>query len=158
MSLIYFRFFIIITSWKRVGPFVRTNLISLHTRMLCVKFSEFGLVVLEEILNFANEFPLFRYCLFLEKGGVLHLKKEHLEFTSPKDALCQVWLKLAQWFWRRSFKFWFFFRYFVIISPWKKGGVLLTQDAFCQVWLKLALWFGVSRFKHFVKVWRALGF
>ena len=29
---------------------------------------------------------------------VLHLKK--LESTSPKDALCQVWLKLAQWFWR----------------------------------------------------------
>ena len=32
---------------------------------------------------------------------VLHLKK--LEPPSPKDALCQVWLKLAQWFWRRRF-------------------------------------------------------
>ena len=32
---------------------------------------------------------------------VLHLKK--LESPSPKDALCQVWLKLAQWFWRRRF-------------------------------------------------------
>ena len=35
----------------------------------------------------------------LEKGGALHLNK--LESPSPKDALCQVWLKLAQWFWRR---------------------------------------------------------
>jgi hypothetical protein len=25
------------------------------------------------------------------------------EFPLPKDALCQVWLKLAQWFWRRRF-------------------------------------------------------
>ena len=29
----------------------------------------------------------------MEKGGVLHLNK--LESPSPKDALCQVWLKLA---------------------------------------------------------------
>ena len=24
-----------------------------------------------------------------------------LQSSSPNDALCQVWLKLAQWFWRR---------------------------------------------------------
>ena len=33
---------------------------------------------------------------------VLHLTK--LESPSPKDALCQDWLKLAQWFWRRRWK------------------------------------------------------
>ena len=27
----------------------------------------------------------------------------NLESPSPKDALCQDWLKLAQWFWRRRF-------------------------------------------------------
>ena len=32
---------------------------------------------------------------------VLHLNK--LESPSSKDSLCQVWLKLAQWFWRRDF-------------------------------------------------------
>ena len=32
---------------------------------------------------------------------VFHLNK--LESPLPKDALCQVWLKLAQWFWRRRF-------------------------------------------------------
>jgi hypothetical protein len=26
------------------------------------------------------------------------------ESSLPKDDLCQLWLKLAQWFWRRSWK------------------------------------------------------
>jgi hypothetical protein len=37
----------------------------------------------------------------LGKGYPLLLNK--FEFPSPKDNLCQVWLKLAQWFWRRRF-------------------------------------------------------
>ena len=32
---------------------------------------------------------------------VLHLNQ--LQSPSPKDALCQVWLKLAKRFWRRNF-------------------------------------------------------
>ena len=73
-----------------------------------------------------------------------------LESPSPKDALCQVWLKLAQWFWRR-----FFFNFVNVFSlfpnylPLGKGGALhlnkldspLPKDALCQVWLKLAKWF-----------------
>ena len=59
---------------------------------------EIGSVVLEKkIFNFVNVFSLIRNYLPLEKGGVLHLNK--LECPSPKDALYQVWLKLAQWFW-----------------------------------------------------------
>ena len=27
-----------------------------------------------------------------------------IKFPPPKDALCQVWLKLALWFWRRRLK------------------------------------------------------
>jgi hypothetical protein len=38
----------------------------------------------------------------LEKGHPLPLNKR--EFPSPKDDLCQVLLKLAQRFWRRSQK------------------------------------------------------
>ena len=34
---------------------------------------------------------------------VFHLNK--LESPSPKDVLCQIWLKLAQWFWRRFYNF-----------------------------------------------------
>ena len=72
--------------------------------MLCAKFgwnwpsSSGG----EDFFNFVNVFSLFRNYLPLEKGRALHLNK--LEFPLPKDALCQVWLKLAQWFWRRRWK------------------------------------------------------
>ena len=53
-------------------------------------------------LNVINVLSLFRNYLPLEKGGALHLNK--LESPLPKDALCYVWLKLAQWFWRRRWK------------------------------------------------------
>ena len=53
----------------------------------------------EDFFNFVNVFSLFRNYLPLKKGGAHHLNK--LESPSPKDALCHVWLKLAQWFWRR---------------------------------------------------------
>ena len=61
---------------------------------------EIGPAILEnKILKFVNVFSLFRYYLPLEKGVALHLNK--FEFLLPKDDLCQVWLKLAQWFLRR---------------------------------------------------------
>ena len=46
-------------------------------------------------------FLLFRNYLPLERDNPLHLYK--FEFPQPKDDLCQVWLKLALWFWRRRF-------------------------------------------------------
>jgi hypothetical protein len=42
---------------------------------------------------------LFCYYLPLERGNSLYLNK--LGIIPPKDDLCRVWLKLAQWFWRR---------------------------------------------------------
>jgi hypothetical protein len=51
-------------------------------------------------LKIFSVFLHFRYYLPLEKGNPLHFNK--LESPPPKDDLCQVWLKLAQWFWRRS--------------------------------------------------------
>jgi hypothetical protein len=47
-------------------------------------------------------FLLFCNCLLFEKGYPLRLNKP--ESPSPKDDLCQVWLKLVQWFWRRNRK------------------------------------------------------
>ena len=35
---IYFRYFVIISHWKRSGPFIWTNLNPLYLRMLCAKF------------------------------------------------------------------------------------------------------------------------
>jgi hypothetical protein len=47
-----------------------------------------------------SAFLLFCYYFPLENGYPLRLNK--LGSPSPKDYLFQVWLKLAQWFWRRS--------------------------------------------------------
>ena len=93
-------------------------------------------------------FLLFGNYLPLEKGQALHLNK--LESPSPKVALCQVWLKLAQWFRRRRLlNFAMYFCYLVIISLMEKGWALhlnklespSPKDAVCQVCLKLAQWF-----------------
>ena len=97
----------------------------------------------------------------LEKGGAFHLNK--LKSPSPKDALCQVWLKLAKRFWRRRF-----FNFVTVFSlfrnhlPLEKGGVLhlnklespSPKDALCHVWLKLAQWFWRRRFFNFVNDFR----
>ena len=73
----------------------------------------------EENFKISSMYLLFRNYLPLEEGVALHLNK--LESTSPKDALCQVWLKLAQWFWRRFLIFSsMYFGFFIIISPWKR--------------------------------------
>jgi hypothetical protein len=61
---------------------------------------EFGQLALEKkILKIFSVFLLFRYYLPLEKGYLLHVNK--ILSPSLKDDLRQVWLKLAQWFWRR---------------------------------------------------------
>ena len=99
----------------------------------------------------------FRYLcnyLPLEKGRALHLNKP--KSPSPKDALCQVWLKLAQLFWRRRFlNFINLFSLFRNYLPLEKGRALhlnkleshSPKDALCQVWLKLAQWFWRRRWK-----------
>ena len=63
---------------------------------------EIGTVVLEKI--FHNRQCIFVICNYLplEKSAALHLNK--LESRSPKNGLCQYWLKLAQLFWGRRWK------------------------------------------------------
>ena len=101
-----------------------------------------------------NVFSQFCNNLPLEKGVALNLNK--LESPSPKNALCQFWLKLAQWFWRRRFlNFVNVFSLFGYYLPLEKGGALhlnklespLPKDALWQVWLKLAQWFWRRRWK-----------
>ena len=95
----------------------------------------------------------------LEKEIVLYLNK--LDSPSPKDALCQVYLKLALWFWRRRFLYFVnVFLLFLIYLPLEKGVVLhlntfefpSLKDALCQVWLNLALWFRRKGFLIFFSV------
>ena len=99
-----FCYFIIISPWKWAGPFIWTNFNPFYSRMICAKFGWNWLsgFLRRRFLNFVNVFSQFRNYLLLGKGGALHFNK--FETPSPNDALCQVWLKLAQWFWRRRWK------------------------------------------------------
>ena len=73
----YFHYFVIISEvWLKLAQW------------FCRRFFEF----VHALSQFRNYLPF-------EKGGALYLNK--LESLLLKDALCQVWLKLAQWFWRR---------------------------------------------------------
>ena len=80
---------------KKEGPFIWTNLNSLTQGYYVPSLIEIASVVLFKVHQ-----CYFAICyLPLESGTVLHLNK--LESHSPRYDLCQVLLKLAQWFWRR---------------------------------------------------------
>ena len=117
------------------------------------------MVLKKTIFKFRQVFSLIRNYLPLEKGGALHFNK--LESPSPKDALCQVWLKLVQWFLRRKFSnFVNEFLQFRNYLPLEKGGALhlnnleslSPKNALCQVWMKLAQWFWRRKFFNFFNV------
>ena len=90
------------------------------------------------IFNFFNVL-LFHSNLPLEKRMTLHLNK--LKFFSPKNALCQVWLKLDQWFWRRRFfkdfvNVFSLFRYYI---PFGKAWTIpLTKRCFLPSLIKIS--------------------
>ena len=75
------------------SAFIWTNLNPLHPRMLCAKFGWKWPSGSEE-----DDFKMSSMlrCLLFEKK---------LESPSIKDVLCQVLLKLAQWLWRRKWKY-----------------------------------------------------
>jgi hypothetical protein len=64
---------------------------------------EFGQLVLEKMI-FKNFQCIFIVLLLFPLGEGQSPSFKKLESPPPKDDLCQVWLKLAQWFWRRSRK------------------------------------------------------
>ena len=73
----YFHYFVIISPWKRAGPFIWTNLNPLHPRMLCIKFgwnwpSGSGE---EHFYKLSILFLLFPNYLPFWKGVALHLNK-----------------------------------------------------------------------------------
>jgi hypothetical protein len=95
----------------------------------------------------------FCYYLPLKVTNGHHMNKS--ESPSPKDDLGQVWLKLAQWFWRRRFFCIFQCIFtFSLLSPLEmtnghhmnKSESPSPKDDLGQVWLKLAQWFWRRRF------------
>ena len=113
---------------------------------LSAKLVEISPMVLKRILIFIYVFSLFCNYLPLEKDLALHLYK--LELISPKYALCQVWLKLVLWFWKRKFlnflNIVFLFHNYL---PLEKGVALhfnkleslSSKDLLCLICLKLAI-------------------
>ena len=93
--------------------------------------------------------------LLFENCMVLYFNK--LEYSSPNDAVCQIWLKLTQWLQiKRFLNFVNYFNYFLILSPWKQAGHSFcrnvnSQMLCAQYQLKFAKWFW-RRFLNFVNV------
>ena len=94
-------------------------------------------------LNFVSVLSLFHNYLPLEKDVALHLKK--LEFPSPIKLCAKfAWLKLAQAFCKKIFKFLRCALLFRNYLPYENGVALhlnkhefpSPKDALCQVWLK----------------------
>jgi hypothetical protein len=97
----HFYIFVIISPLKRIWPFIWTNLISLHPRIIWTKFDWICSAGSGEDFFFFFKFQcIFTLSLLFTHGEGLN----KLESPLSKDDLCQVWLKLAQWFWRRSRK------------------------------------------------------
>ena len=123
---------------------------------------------LVEIGPVVQEKKIFKFCqcifafFFLSPLGKRWDRLfEKFESHLPKDALCQVWLKFAQWFWRRRF-----FNFVNVFSLFRDNLSLekdvalhlntlepfSPKDALCQVWLKLAPLFWKRRFLNFVNI------
>ena len=120
----YFRYFVIISPWKRAGPFIWTNLNPLHPRMLCAKFgwnwpSGSG----EEDFSISSIY--FRHFLFPWKraGPFIWIKLNPLH---PRMICAKFnWTLLRGSGEEDFFILSMYFRYFVIISPWKRAGTVI---------------------------------
>ena len=124
----HFQYFVIISPWKRADSLIWTNLNHLQPRMLCAKFwSKLAQWFSRRfVLISSMYFHFFVISPFWKERGPFNQNKP--ESLSPKDALCQVWLKLTKLFWRRRLlNTSMYFRYFVIISLGKGRGPTFEQ-------------------------------
>ena len=107
--------------------------------------------VIKELCFYVCNIRSAEYCQN-EENKVLNFM---ILIPSPKEALCQVWLKMVQLFLRISSIFFSLFRNYL---PLEKGGAIYLnklespslKDALCQVWLKL------RRFLNFLNVFSLL--
>ena len=102
--------------WRKLNPS--------HPRMLCVKIG-WNWLSEENVVISSMNFRFFVIISPWKRAGPLNWK---IESPSPKDALRQVWLKLAQWFWRKRFlncvNVFSLFRNYL---PLEKGGTFIIQ-------------------------------
>ena len=142
-SSMYFHYFVIISPWSWAGPFIWNNLNFLNLKDDCAKFGwKWSTGSREEVCFKIRQciFSIFCNYHLLEKGGALHLN--NLEFPSPKDDICQDWLKLSKWFWKRGFlNFVILFLQFHFYLPigkrqgfsFEQTWILFTQGCFLPI-------------------------
>jgi hypothetical protein len=113
------------------GPWFEQTWIYIISESFHINMSSSGSVVLEKkIFKWTTRFLYF--CDYLPFEEDLSHYANKLEFALPKDHFCQVWLNLAQWFWRRRFFFNFqcVFTLF-LLSPLGEG----YTPSFKQTWI-----------------------
>ena len=131
------------------GPWCEQFWIYIISESFPVNMTYSGSVVLKKKI-FKWPYPIFAFCDDLPFEEDLSLSLNNVKFPLPKDDLCQVWLELACWFWRRrflkTFSAFLVFRYYL---PLQRGNLLHLNKLespppkgdLWQVWLKLAQWF-----------------
>ena len=115
MLSMYYHCFAIISSWKRVGPSFEQS---------CIPFTQgcFAQWIFRtRFLNFIYEHVCYFVIIFPWKRAWPFIWINLTSIRSPRDALCLVWLKMAQWFWRRFLNFLDVFSLFCYYLPLKKG-------------------------------------
>ena len=128
--------------WKKAWPLICRNLNSLKCA-LCQERLKFPQWLRKKRFKISQIY--FSFLLLYPRGTGLAIHLNKVEFPYPKNALCQVWLTLAQWLGRRRFlNFINVFSLFWFYLHLEKGGNLhlckfestLPKDTLCQVWLK----------------------
>ena len=118
-----------------VDYLLKLELTSHKDMIIATSLIEIGPLVLQKKIFFGRRIaPLF----------------DKLESPPSKDALCHVWLKLAQWFWRNRlltiFNINVLFRFYLPLEKCvalhlNKFECPLPKDTLCLVWFKLVYWF-----------------
>ena len=116
-----FHYFLIISPWKMFGPSLNKLIYPSSRNALCQVWLKLAhWFWRRRFLNFVDVFSLFQNHLPLEKREALHLNK--LIYPSPNYPLCQVCLKLAQWFVRSTVKSGILYAWFFSQNFFKSRG------------------------------------
>jgi hypothetical protein len=89
--------------WRRRGTLFEQFKIPITIGWFVPSLTDIGLLVLEKKI-FENCQCIFTLLLLSPLGKRQSTSFEQFRIPSPKDNLCQIWLKLAQCFWRRRRK------------------------------------------------------
>ena len=125
----YGRFFVIIFPWKKLGPFIWTKLNPLHPGMLCAKFGWNWLSGSgeEDFLILSMYFCFFVIISPWKRSGPFILT--NLNLLHPRMHIDKFGWNWSSDSGEEDFLISsMYFRYFVIISPWKRTGPFILTN------------------------------